>query len=118
MVPLRYPNCFTPSELSTDYDIRSDIDLKEVMVRFGEMAGIKFSDRILKYNNGDFLALQKSDIEGLTSRVSHMGIIDHADAISIFLQEQKNGFTSSGEKVTQFVNSSFSNNVHAFSKTI
>lgn len=100
MVLQRYANCFTKEELSPTFDIRSQLVLSEVMKRFGDISGVKFSERIENYENGKFLALQNDDVEDLTSRVSHMGIIDHADAISVFLslQEQKNSYNS-GEKV-------------------
>lgn len=63
-----------------------DVDLSLLIQRFTAMMGLELSPHVMKYKNGDELTLQRSDIISLKSRVSHMGIIDYAEALTIYMR--------------------------------
>jgi hypothetical protein len=49
-------------------DLRNGINFRDLIWRFSEMSGVKFSDRIMNYKNGEFLQLYRTDVLQLVSR--------------------------------------------------
>jgi hypothetical protein len=62
------------------------IDLALLLQRFASMSGVELSGHVMKYSNGNELVLQRSDVVSLRSRVSHMGIIDYSEALTIYMR--------------------------------
>lgn len=100
MIGERFVACFDGilGESERGIDLRHGINFRDLIWRFSEMSGVKFSERIMSYKNGEFLQLYRSDVLQLVSRYGHskgmgigsclrsrhFGVIEYAEAITSF----------------------------------
>eukprot|EP01126_Amoeba_proteus_P052539 TRINITY_DN6353_c0_g1_i9.p1 TRINITY_DN6353_c0_g1~~TRINITY_DN6353_c0_g1_i9.p1 ORF type:complete len:968 (-),score=177.82 TRINITY_DN6353_c0_g1_i9:1651-4554(-) len=85
----RFPNALEGRELSPTYDLRKHLNLNGFIKRFSSMSGVKFSERVLGYMNGQSLELDVTDIVELVPRVSTISIVEETEAKGCLLRLQQ-----------------------------
>lgn len=81
----RFPGVVSKNEKHSGSSllIPRKIDISLLIHRFAKMSGVSLSHRVMNYNNGDPLVLERYDFISLKSRVTHMGIVHLCNALSI-----------------------------------
>ena len=100
-IQAKYRRALKPEEFR-EYDIRNEINMYYLLIRFSQLAGIKLSKHALteykqNLSNGKhFFKLMKNDIRKLSARVRHLNVIDEAEA-NLLVQEAKHRAKIYGE---------------------
>eukprot|EP01126_Amoeba_proteus_P062214 TRINITY_DN8426_c0_g1_i7.p1 TRINITY_DN8426_c0_g1~~TRINITY_DN8426_c0_g1_i7.p1 ORF type:complete len:1072 (-),score=219.37 TRINITY_DN8426_c0_g1_i7:44-3061(-) len=81
----RFCKCLFPSELDPSYNLLQSIDTALLIGRLQKLSGVIFSARVNQHKRSESLELRKADIQSLESKISHMGIVDYAEALTILL---------------------------------
>eukprot|EP01124_Arcella_intermedia_P003950 TRINITY_DN12232_c0_g1_i1.p1 TRINITY_DN12232_c0_g1~~TRINITY_DN12232_c0_g1_i1.p1 ORF type:complete len:1242 (-),score=329.75 TRINITY_DN12232_c0_g1_i1:18-3698(-) len=88
-VKSRFDNVFNEEEMDANFDLRKHLSFSFLISRLSEFSGLVFSQRILDYTEGKKLELRRNDLLGFKLRVSHLGVVELAEALSTLFNFQK-----------------------------